>query len=89
MDIFLFVTGFQSFVYQLNVYIWEVVCLSLCTQSLYMFYSKKCEKYVILHITVTNETLILLSLNLSYKQTKHTTPRLTLAMLQYSEKSNT
>lgn len=54
-----------------------------------MFYSKKCEKYVILHITVTNETLILLSLNLSYKQTKHTTPRLTLAMLQYSEKSNT
>lgn len=86
MDIFLFVTDFQSFVYQLNVYIWEVVCLSLCTQSLYMFYS---EKYVILHITVTNETLILLSLNLSYKQTKHTTPRLTLAMLQYSEKSNT
>lgn len=65
------------------------MCLSLCTQGLYRFYSEKREKYVILHITVTNETLILLSLKLSYKQTKHTTPHLTLAMLQYSEKSNT
>lgn len=67
------------------IYIWEVVCLSLCAQSLYMFYSEKCEEYVILNITLTNETLILLSLKLS----KHTIPRLTLAMLQYSEKSNT
>lgn len=63
------------------------VSIFMYTKFVHVCTCKKFEKYVILHITVTNETL--LSLNLSYKQTKHTTPRLTLAMLQYSEKSNT